>query len=129
MWENPKLIKEAKERLSGLNNPFSDKRIYLFYHKTHGYLKCSQFELRIKYDLSSSHLSQMIKKKRYSVNGWALCNEKSEYPIIGSDRKKDKRIFFWTHPIYGNRKCNKHELIQEFNHLNRHNCQESKYSF
>lgn len=57
----------------GVNNRRYDKTIYTFFNYKKDIIeKCTQFELRNKYNLDSSGLHYMIKGKRNSVKGWTL---------------------------------------------------------
>jgi len=60
---------------SGPNNPQYDPKVYKFKNlKTGDTIECTQYELRIKFNLHASNLSQVIGKnpRMKSIKGWAL---------------------------------------------------------
>ncbi len=66
---------KEKNRIAhtGKNNVRYDHTIYDFYnHKLGLREKCTQCELRKKYNISSPDIHRLITKKRYSVSGWSL---------------------------------------------------------
>ncbi len=72
LWKNKEHINKMKINAKGLNNPFSDKNIYLFYHKEYGTINCTQYELRKSYNLTSSKLTGLIKGNQLSTKGWKI---------------------------------------------------------
>lgn len=72
LWKNEGHRKMMKARMKGLNNPESDKTIYKFYHKDFGLVECTQSELRLKYNIGHSHLSQVVSGYRIFTKGWCL---------------------------------------------------------
>jgi group I intron endonuclease len=59
-------------RFSGVRNPKYDPTIYTFSHPVIGVEKCTQLELRNKYNLRSSLMSLVLKGRRKSHRGWKL---------------------------------------------------------
>lgn len=57
---------------TGILNPSFDKTIYTFYNKNGLVEKCTQYELRCKYNLNSSNLSEVINGNQKSVKGWRI---------------------------------------------------------
>jgi hypothetical protein len=67
--------RKNKFNQSGSLNPSFDDTIYTFYHKTGLIEKCTQFELRKKYNLRAGNLSAVIKGYEKSVKGWRITEE------------------------------------------------------
>lgn len=59
-------------RFSGMGNPKYDSTIYTFSHPVLGVEKCTQLELRNKYNIESGLLSAVLKGRRKSTKGWRI---------------------------------------------------------
>jgi hypothetical protein len=105
-------FRKLMPQVSGLKNPFSDKVKYEFYHPLYGVECCTQFELRTKYQLNDSHLSQLVKGKRFEHKKWRLFKNKDQYKPI-----QDNNIYHWKHPAFGERFLRKIDLMKEFSGL------------
>lgn len=116
LWKNEKFRSIIKPKLKGLNNGFSDKSIYNFYHSIYREISCTQYELRNKYNLSNSHLSQIVNNKRLSHKGWKLLTNKNINP-----KREDNKIYNWYHSIHGVIKKRKLDLLKTYSNLNQPN--------
>jgi group I intron endonuclease len=113
MWSNSDFKKKASVKLLGNSNPFADKQVYHFWHEQHGDIKCTQSELRRKFNLGC-HTSQLINRQYLSYKGWRLHERRSElYPLC------DKEKYTFTHDVNGERNCTRKELLLEFPNLRR----------
>lgn len=59
-------------KFTGHKHPSYDATIYRFQHKEGIQEVCTQYELRVKYNLEQANLSAMIRGKKKSVSGWKL---------------------------------------------------------
>ena len=48
-----------------------DHQIHTFFHPDYGTIKCTQHELRNKYQIRSNNLTEMIQGKRKTAKGWS----------------------------------------------------------
>lgn len=75
-WFGKNLSTETRakqsEAVSGDKHPAYDTTVYNFQHKDGRIEACTQYELRIKYNLIQSHLSGVVRGKRKSTGGWGL---------------------------------------------------------
>lgn len=71
MVQSDKFKEELSKRVSGMLNPKADKVNYIFFHKDHGFVTCTQYELRKSYSLSN-HVSGLVSGKHKSVKGWTV---------------------------------------------------------
>jgi hypothetical protein len=95
-WDNPEYANKISQRAKGLRNPFADHNKYDFWHPTHGYLTCTQYELRSKYLLNDSHVSNVVRGSRYETKGWRLAINKGR-----PDSRQKHQIFKLFHPDHG----------------------------
>jgi len=58
--ETKKKISEAKQ----------NKTLHTFTHEEHGEITCTQYDLRMKYNLNQGHISEVISGKRKTHKGW-----------------------------------------------------------
>ena len=114
-WLRPDYRFKMTQQAKGLNNPWSDKKKYLFYHIRYGKVKCTQYELRNKYKVGC-HLSDIVNGKRNNSNGWILFKNKDILIHKSSliEGKYCMRIFLWHHKDYGTRRCGKYKFMKEF---------------
>ena len=74
-----KLTKEDYKKLGemqrGENNHSYDKTIYTFYHKDGIIETSTQFQLRTKYNLKATNLSEVIHGNQKSTKGWRITAE------------------------------------------------------
>lgn len=68
----PDIKEKQKERSSGLNNKWANKKKYYFIDKNGNIENCTQIELRTKHDLSATQLSMVVNGFCKSVKGWKL---------------------------------------------------------
>lgn len=91
MWsENLEYVNRMRESSRGLNNAFSDKKRYTFFHKNHGYVTCTQYELRSMHGLDSSKVSSLVHGYRFKSKGWSLAEHRNFV-------KGDNRICVFKH--------------------------------
>lgn len=112
MWENEEYRQSQIKRVTGLNNPTSDKKIYDFWHPIHGKVSCTNYEIRSKYNLSDSKVPLLINGKRFEHKKWRMFNNKDKNKPI-----QDNNIYKWVHPIHGIREKRKIDLMLEFSEL------------
>jgi hypothetical protein len=67
--KNSEAFKLHKIKLAELNR---DKTIYNFYHDKYGKISCTQYELRITYNLDGGHLTNLIKDNVKTCKGWRI---------------------------------------------------------
>jgi hypothetical protein len=63
---------KMKDRYTGAKHPNYDFTIYEFYHEDGRHEKCTQYELRSKYNLSQPNFSALLNGRKKSVSGWRL---------------------------------------------------------
>lgn len=100
----------------GINNGFSDKNIYSFWHPIHGEVNSTMVELRHKYNLSDSKLPMLVSGKRFQHQGWRLLKNKDKNKSI-----HDNNIYHWKHNVHGERFLRKIDLMKEFSELRQDN--------
>lgn len=93
---SPKNYKKLGDLQRGKNNASYDHTIYTFYHKTVTVEKCTQYELRIKYNLNSSNLSEVIHGNQKSVKGWRITLTESPN-MTGKLQPNCNTIYCFTH--------------------------------
>lgn len=93
---------------NGEKSPHYDHTLYDFYHMDHGDVRCTKYQLRIKYSLSDSHVSQVCSGKREHVGGWR---------VRGSSWKhaKPSKVYTFVHPVHGEVTCTQAELSRGYN--------------
>jgi len=72
MSEGRKGRKISEETKSKISEAMQDKTLRTFIHDEHGEITCTQYELRIKYNLHRGNLSRVISGKYKSHKGWRL---------------------------------------------------------
>lgn len=71
--KNNSITKELMSKNNkGSNNPTYDHTLYSFKHKSGLIEKCTQYELRQKYNLIQSGVQLLVKHKRKTHKGWSL---------------------------------------------------------
>jgi hypothetical protein len=68
-------------------NPMFDHTTYDFTHKDGRTERCTQYELRTKYNLDAGHLNRVIHQGRPSVSGWRLTSYSTPDRRGGHNRK------------------------------------------
>lgn len=111
LWKKESHRKMMSSRMSGLNNPESNKTIYQFYHKQFGLVECTQFELRQKYKFNHAHLSQVCSGRRIFTAGWCLHKNRE----LISHCNNTQIVFI--HDFHESYKCKKIEFQNLFPHL------------
>lgn len=112
LWGSKEYSKMMCEKARGLNNAFADKNKYSFWHPIHGEQHTTMYELRIKYNLDDSKVCQVVNGKRFEHKKWKLLRNK--YKLHNNE---DGNIYTWVHPIFGERKVWKKDLMAEFKDL------------
>ena len=92
MWEREGARQRHSKIVAGLNNANADHSIHSFWHDVHGEVKCTQFELRNKYNLCASKVSSVVNGKRFNHSGWRLLKNKSV-----NNPKFDNSVHRWVH--------------------------------
>ena len=65
--------KRRREALQyGEKNSSYDHTVYTFYHEDGRIMRCTQYDLRTKYDLNGGNLSEVISGKQQSIKGWRI---------------------------------------------------------
>jgi len=111
LWRNESHRRMMSNRMTGLNNPESNKTKFQFHHKDFGFIECTQFELRQRYKISHAHLSQVVSGSRIFANGWCL------YKNRGILSHCNNRQIVFTHDFHESYKCKKIEIQSLFPHL------------
>ena len=63
---------KRRHSLLGIKSPRYDHTVHFFTHTSGIIESCTQYELRMKYELNMGNLSEMISGKRKSCQGWSL---------------------------------------------------------
>lgn len=88
--------KKLGELQQGKNNPSYDHNVYTFYHRDGKIERCTQFELREKYKLNPSNLSEVIRGNQKSTKGWRMTtDEKSN--MTGKAQPGCDTVYTFTH--------------------------------
>lgn len=69
---NEETLKIMREVQGGLNNPNSDKTIYIFEHKNGSKEILTRYEMITKYDINASCMRGIIKGERKTAKKWKL---------------------------------------------------------
>lgn len=64
--------KDRRIKGTGKNNPCYDHTIYKFVHKTGKVECCTRHDLQVKYNLTQSNLSHLIKGTNKTHGGWSI---------------------------------------------------------
>lgn len=64
--------KKRRDTLLGSKSPRYDNTVHMFIHDSGLIELCTQYELRINYNLNMGNLSEMINGKRKKCQGWTL---------------------------------------------------------
>jgi len=80
----------------GSNNPSYDHTVYTFYHKDGAIEVCTQYDLRIKYNLQGPNLSEVIRGNQKSTKGWRM-SEKESPNMTGKVQPNCETIFVFEH--------------------------------
>ena len=92
---------------SGKDAAAYNKKVYNFIHPIHGVERCTQYELRTKYNLPPSSISIICTGKKKSSYGWMI--EGVKYA------KRDYAIHCFTHPVHGVELCTYYDLYKKYN--------------
>jgi len=90
MWSENGRREKHSTHVAGLKNANADQRVHEFYHKDHGPVSCTQFELRDKFSLCASKVSAIISGKRFEHKGWRMAENISAHSGL-----TDNRVFKW----------------------------------
>jgi hypothetical protein len=117
-----KLTDEDFKRLGklnrGKNNPSYDHTVYTFYHKDGRIEKCTQFELRTKYNLKATNLSEVINGNQKSVRGWRITEEIPK-DMTGKTQLGCNTIYSFIHDSGVNVNMTQRELFIKYEIRNR----------
>lgn len=108
MWADENRRVEARKRFSLLNNAFSDKTVYSFYHDVYGEEHLTCCEMRVKYEVSKG-FGRVASGERFSEKGWRLLKNKDRL----SDSYNNNFYAFYN-PEYGLRLCRQVDMRREF---------------
>ncbi len=86
--------KHPMHERTGEKNSSYDYTLHTFVHSEYGIEKCTQYELRRKYNLSQRNLSGVIKGKRKSCGGWRVEG------VEAYSAPKGKKHYAYNHNIY-----------------------------
>lgn len=89
-------IKRLGELNRGENNHSYDHAIRTFYHKNGNIETCTQFELRTKYHLKASNLSEVINGNQKSTKGWRI-TEKASKDMTGKMQPGCNTLYTFRH--------------------------------
>lgn len=69
--------KEHKKKNSlakgGRRNPSYNPNVFRFEHPELGSEKLTSFDMRVKYGIGQSHMSNLVRGKRKTAKGWSIC--------------------------------------------------------
>lgn len=94
------------EEWKGKGNPRHNSTIYELWHPEHGEIKETLGELYSR-SASFGHISELIKGKRFQINGYVLLENKDKYNTIF------KKYNFY-HPKHGEITCTTMELFRNY---------------
>jgi hypothetical protein len=104
----------SKCSLTGSENPSYDQTIYTFYHTCGKIETLTQYELRNKYQLNASNLSEMIRGNQPSTKGWRLTPQNSAQHL-GMNHPSFHKEFIFYHDSGLVEKCKKIDFQQKYN--------------
>lgn len=128
-WYNPLLLnghfidkKSGEEAFrqadaSGSNNGAYNDEKFHWYHKDHGEVFATQYELRIDYNLKvedKGNLCNVSQDKKHTHKGWGLFKNLDSHGNFPSTKIYDYTIYEWHHPKYGTVSKTIDEMVADF---------------
>jgi len=133
LWANPdfreKLVKanQKRWRQPGSKDKYIDETLFVWKHSEHGTVRATRYDLKEKYQLTSSALSDLVFSSQPSYKGWSVVSaiiDGIEVDVRiwaetkGAERanvaRRDPKVYTWSHQDHGVIQCTQYDFRRRF---------------